>query len=648
MNNGHESGKVTVNGAGTEQVLRASELSYRRLFEAAQDGILILDVDTGRINDVNPFLVKLLGFPHGEMVGKTVGEISPFKDIWSNQVMLERLQKDGYVRYHDLPLETRDGRKIAVEFVSNVYQAGDKKVIQCNIRDITAHKKVENAVTRLAAIIESSDDAIIGKDLNGTIQSWNTGAEKLFGYSAAEMMGGSIMRLIPADRQDEVNQILEKIRHGESVRNLETVWQAKDGRRIDVSVTVSPIKDSTGKIVGASKVARDITERRKLQAQFVEAQKMEVVGQLAGGVAHDFNNILSIIVGYNSLIEADLEPDSPLLTFTEQIQLSADRATGLTRQLLVFSRKQKVQPVVLDLNDTVKDLEKMLRRLVDENIEIKFVPGKQAGRIKADPGYIWQVLMNLVINARDAMPNGGQLTIATKNVMLDGDYARTHTGVIPGNYVMMSIGDTGTGMTDEVKARLFEAFFTTKPAGKGTGLGLATCQTIVQQSGGSIDVDSRVGRGTTFKIYFPQVDEPLETDAKSIKAGPMPRGTETLLLVEDEPDVRHLAQRLLEAQGYAVLRATNGQDALRVAREHKGSPICLVVTDVIMPLMGGKVMAEWLKATYPDLKILFTSGYTDEAMAQHGLIKGEIDFLAKPFTAAALARKVRDMLDKSD
>ena len=271
-----------------EQALRASELSYRRLFEAAQDGILILDVDTGRINDVNPFLVKLLGFPHGEMVGKTVGELSPFKDIGRTRSCLERLQEDGYVRYHDLPLETRDGRKIAVEFVSNVYQAGDKKVIQCNIRDITAHKKVENAAIRLAAIIESSGDAIIGKDLDGTIQSWNTGAEKLFGYSAGEMTGTSMIRLIPADRQDEENQILEKIRHGESVRNFETVWQARDGRWIDVSVTVSPIKDSTGKIVGASKVARDITERKKTEEALHESEeKYRCLFNSSKGCLHD-------------------------------------------------------------------------------------------------------------------------------------------------------------------------------------------------------------------------------------------------------------------------------------------------------------------------------------------------------------------------
>jgi CheY-like chemotaxis protein len=293
----------------------------------------------------------------------------------------------------------------------------------------------------------------------------------------------------------------------------------------------------------------------------------------------------------------------------------------------------------------VKELDKMLRRLIDENIEMTIVPGKQIGRVKADSGYVGQVLMNLVVNARDAMPNGGQIIIATENVTLDENYARAHNGAIPGDYVMFSVSDTGSGMTDEVKARMFEAFFTTKPKGKGTGLGLATCQTIVQQSGGHIDVSSEFGKGTTFKIYFPRVDQPLDAPVRPLRAGPLPRGTETLLLVEDEPAVRHLACDVLEGQGYHVLRANNGQDALHTVRDHKGSPIQLVITDVIMPLMGGKVMAEWLKTSNPDLKILFTSGYTDEAITNNGALQAGVEFLPKPYTPATLARKAREMLD---
>jgi two-component system, cell cycle sensor histidine kinase and response regulator CckA len=398
----------------------------------------------------------------------------------------------------------------------------------------------------------------------------------------------------------------------------------------------------------AMQEVEDRCEHKKLEAQFIEAQKMEVVGHLASGVAHDFNNIIAVILGYSDLLTSDLDPDSPLQKYTEEIRHASERAAGLTRQLLVFGRKQTVQSVVLDLNDVVNDLDKMLRRLIDENIEMTIVPGKETGRVKADAGYVGQVLMNLVVNARDAMSNGGKLTIATTNVTLDENDARTHMGVIPGDYVMLSISDTGTGMTEEVKARLFEAFFTTKPLGKGTGLGLATCQTIVQQSGGHIEVQSELGKGSTFKIYFPRVEQPIVISTKPVETSPLPRGTETLLLVEDEPSVRHLACSILESQGYKVLRANNGQDALHVAREHKGSPICLVVTDVIMPQMGGKVMAEWLKTTYPDLRILFTSGYTDDAIAKHGVLETGVEFLSKPYTPATLARKVRKMLDEKN
>jgi two-component system cell cycle sensor histidine kinase/response regulator CckA len=289
----------------------------------------------------------------------------------------------------------------------------------------------------------------------------------------------------------------------------------------------------------------------------------------------------------------------------------------------------------------------MLRRLIGANIEMTISLEKKIGRIKIDSGYVGHVLMNLVVNARDAMPYGGKLTIATDNVTIDEGDAQMHAGAVPGDYVMLSVSDTGTGMTDEVKALLFEAFFTTKPSGKGTGLGLATCQTIVQQSGGYIAVYSEVGKGTTFKIYFPRVLQPLDVATRPVQTGPLPRGTETLLVVEDEPSVRHLARSVLDNLGYEVLSASNGQDALHVAREHKGSPIRLVVTDVIMPLMGGKVMAEWLKATYPDLKILFTSGYTDDAITHHGVLEEGVEFLPKPYTLATLARKVRQLLDEN-
>jgi len=645
VNNNHQNENAAGHEARMEQALRDSELSYRRLFEAAKDGILILDAETGCINDVNPFLFKLLGFSREEMVGKTVGELSPFKDIESNKVMLARLQADGYVRYEDLPLETKDGRKIAVEFVSNVYQAGYHNVIQCNIRDITERKAAEKERSRLAAIIEYSEDAVVSITTNGIIIGWNRGAERLYGYAAEEMMGRSISILYPADQYQEYQRVMKAVGNSKRVPPFDTLRLRKDGVLISVSVGLTPIETIGSEIVVASIHSHDIARIKKLEAQFIEAQKMEVISLLAVGVAHDFNNILAVIMGYSDLLASILEPESPLRKYPEEIRQASERAAGLTRQLMIFSRKQVVQPIVLDPNAVVKDLDKMLRQLIGENIEMTIVPGDAVGRIKADAGYIGQVLMNLVVNARSAMPNGGKLSIATSNVTLDESDTHAHPGVHPGDYVMFTVSDNGTGMSEEVKARLFEAFFTTKPKGKGTGLGLATCQTIVQQSCGYIEAHSEVGKGTTFQIYLPRVEQSLDPAAKPDQTGPSPRGTETLLVVEDDPSLRNLTRGVLEAQGYKVLSASNGQEGLRVARENTGAPIRLVVTDVIMPLMGGKVMAEWLRTHYPGLKILFTSGYMDDAIARFGVVETGVQFLSKPYSLPTLAGKVRDLLD---
>lgn len=385
-------------------------------------------------------------------------------------------------------------------------------------------------------------------------------------------------------------------------------------------------------------------ERRRLEAHFIEAQKMEVVGQLAAGVAHDFNNILGVIIGYNEIIESEVPIDSPLLASTREIRHASDRATVLVRQLLVFSRKQTVQPVVLDLNTVLTDIDSMLRRLIGEDIHLVIAPAMLLGRVNADPGYLGQILMNMAVNARDAMPHGGTLTVSTANAVLDEAQARRH-GAAPGAYVRVSVIDTGGGMSDEVQAHLFEAFFTTKAKGEGTGLGLATCLTIVQQSGGHIRVQSEVGRGTRFDVYFPRVEAPLDVIEAPVKLGAK-RGTETLLVVEDDAAVRQLARRALEALGYDVLSAANGLDGLQVARAHRGPPIRLVITDVIMPIMGGQVMAEWCKATYPGIDVLFVSGYTDDALSHHGVLGPDVHFLAKPYTPASLANRVRELLDR--
>jgi len=550
-----------------------------------------------------------------------------------------------------------------------------------------AESRIKKTSVLQNAIFNSARFSSIATDAKGVIQIFNVGAARMLGYDAAEVVN----QITPADISDPQEVIARAkalsreldcaIAPGfealvfKASRGIEDIYELtyirKDGSRFPAIVSVTALRDERDGIIGYLLIGTDnsvrkqaeavllkakalqgalleveaLAERRRLEAQLIEAQKMEVIGKLAGGVAHDFNNILGVIMGYSEMLASGLAPNSLLRKYTEEIRHASVRAAGLTRQLLVFSRKQTVQPVVLDLNEVVKDLNKMLRRLIDENIEMTVVPGKHIGRVKADPGYIGQVLMNLVVNARDAMPNGGKLTIATNNVVLDENYTRTHPNAVPGEYVMLSVSDTGTGMTDEVKAHMFEAFFTTKPLGKGTGLGLATCQTIAQQSGGHIGVYSELGKGTSFKIYFPQVELALDVAARPIQTGPLPRGTETLLIVEDEPSVRHLARQILQTQGYEVLSASNGQDALQVAREHIGPPIRLVVTDVIMPLMSGKVMADRLKTTDPELKVLFTSGYTDDAIAQHGMLEPGVAFLPKPYTPANLTRKVRAMLD---
>jgi signal transduction histidine kinase/ActR/RegA family two-component response regulator len=423
---------------------------------------------------------------------------------------------------------------------------------------------------------------------------------------------------------------------------------AKDGILILEVKTgrITPIEAIGSEIIGATKNSHDISRIKKLEAQFIEAQKMGVIGHLASGIAHDFNNVLAVIMGYSDLITAKLDGKSPLREYAQEIKRASERAAGLTRQLLVFGRKQTVQPVVLDLNGVIKEMEQMLRQLIGENIEMTMVPGAELWHVKADPGYVGQLLMNIVVNARDAMPNGGTLTIETNNVTLDESQTSKHSGPNIGNHVMLSIKDTGTGMTDDVKAHLFEAFFTTKPHGKGTGLGLATCRTIIEQCAGHIEVFSEIGKGTTFKVYFPSVGQQLDIPVSPIDPGPLPCGTETLLVVEDEQSVRHLARDVLETQGYEVLSASNGQEGLQVAYKHKGRPISLVLSDVIMPVLGGKPMAEWLKATYPSLKILFTSGYTDDALANHGVLGNDVEFLGKPYAPAALVRKVREILDR--
>jgi PAS domain S-box-containing protein len=512
--------------------------------------------------------------------------------------------------------------------------------------DVTEQKASERAHSRTSAFIEFAGDVVVSVSANGTVVSWSAGATEVYGYTGEEILGNSFSGLFPPGQFRKYHPVMDRVMAGESVQGHETVRRRKDGGLVSLIVGVVPVDACAEGTLGASKAGHNVSTIKRLEAQFIEAQKMEAIGQLASGVAHDFNNMLAVIMGYSDFILEALGPDHALHSDAKEVRNAAERAAGLTRQLLLFSRKQTVQAAVLDLRLVIDELEGMLRQLIDGHITLVVECDEQSGSVNADSGYIGQVLLNLAVNARDAMPDGGTLTIATRNVTLDAAYARLHSGVVPGRYVMLSVADTGMGMTDEVKGHLFEAFFTTKTEGKGTGLGLASCQTIIALSGGHITVESTLGLGSTFRVYLPRVDQPVELLARPERAKvQLPRGTETVLVVEDEPSVRNLAVAILHAQGYQVLSAANGQEGLRVAREHEADSIRLVVTDVIMPLMGGKVMAEWLRATYPHLKVLFTSGYTDEAIEHHGVLDPGVAFLPKPYTPASLARQVREMLD---
>jgi PAS domain S-box-containing protein len=430
---------------------------------------------------------------------------------------------------------------------------------------------------------------------------------------------------------------------GESL-TYELHWQ----KRIFES-HVRPLRGPDGEIIGVIGVALDITDRKQLADQLRQSQKLQAVGELAGGVAHDFNNLLMVVKGHAEMLldrlpGASAERQSPARQNVEQIQQAAERAAGLTRQLLAFSRMQVLQPRVLDLNEVVAGMIQMVSRVIGANIELAFLPGANLGRVKADPSQIEQVALNLVVNARDAMPDGGRLTIETSNVHLDRDYATEHAVVDPGHYVMLTVSDSGCGMDAATQARIFEPFFTTKSQGRGTGLGLATVYGVVKQSGGYVWVYSEAGHGTTFKVYLPMVQAPVEKAAPEKPASGHEPGTETILFVEDEQSVRELVSEYLAARGYQVLDAADGMQALEIAAAHAGK-IQLLITDVVMPRLSGRELAARLAATRPDLKVLYISGYTDDSVFRHGVLEGGMAFLQKPFNLKALGTKIREILE---
>jgi signal transduction histidine kinase/DNA-binding response OmpR family regulator len=519
----------------------------------------------------------------------------------------------------------------------------------------TAREK-ERATTTLAqlrALLEGVDAGILllGKD-DETVLWANRRFAEFFGIrSAQSLMNGATTRnlrnicrrcLEDGDRVFERTQQITADRRYAGTEDLELVYP----ERRCIQRFTTPIYDERGEYLGRLWVYYDVTQRRKLEEQLVQAQKMESIGRLAGGIAHDFNNLLTPIMGYANLGSMYLNQEHPAQAYLEEVKRAADRASGLTNQLLAFARGQVIEPRVVDLNRLVLDTDELLRRLIGEDVELVALPSPDLALVKVDPGQVEQVLLNLVINARDAMPQGGKLTVATSNVSLEAQNLQRQPDTAPGSYVMLSVADTGIGMSETVKAHLFEPFFTTKEQGKGTGLGLATCYGIIKQSGGSIEVESEVGQGSTFRIYLPPTDETLQPLPPPAEEQRLPSGTETVLLAEDEPAVRGMMATILQNQGYTVLEAANGDEALKVARDSARRQIDLLLTDVVMPQMGGVELARRFADRYPGTRVIFTSGYSDQPLVAKNQHDGPVAFIQKPFMPAALASKVREVLDQ--
>ncbi len=744
--------------------------------ETASDAIIVTDEQSTMLF-VNRASERIFGYRKAELVGQPLTMLMPdyLREVHKQAIhrYVETGKKNLSWQQVELPGLHKSGKEIYLEISLGEFVADGKRIFTGTCRDITERKRTEDEWFRLAAIVESSEDAIVGESLNGIITSWNKGAEHIYAYAAGEIIGRSVSVLNPPERSDEIPQIMYKLSRGHRIEPFETVHLTKDGRHIDVSLTVSLVRDGTGKSIGFSTVCRDITERKQaeeklraqekalrssegryrslyegvvhgiyrvgLDGQFLEVnpalvamlgynsaadvlklnaatdvqvyradsppllqkwlqekriedevtwrrgdgtvitvrlngrtltdeqgvvqsfefiaedvterryleqelhqvQKIEAVGQLAGGIAHEFNNYLGVILGYSEFLVEEAGTNESLRRAVAEIKAATQRAASLTRQLLAFSRKQVLEPAILDLNQVIWEAHNLLRRLVPANIEIIPVLDPALGRVKADPGQIQQILINLAVNARDAMPHGGKVTIETANAELDESYCSQHPGVEPGAHVLLAVRDTGCGMDAETLSHIFEPFFTTKEQGKGTGLGLSTIYGIGKQSGGHIDVESFLGKGTVFRIYLPRAQAQVEQAEPTVTQPEESGGSATILVVEDETALRRLICISLERRGYKVLAAKDGAEAIEICQQSP-SQIQLVLSDIMMPHVNGLQLRERAATLCPDAKFLFMSGYSEEIV--ENLWAQGCAFLEKPFLPDELVGKVREVL----
>lgn len=630
------------------QLIEREEL-FRLISENAADMIAVVGVDGTRIYNSLSY-EKVLGYSPQELQ-----DSSAFEQIHPDD--RERVRKAGVEALAtgigqtlEYRVRHKDQSWRVLESTASVIRNSNgppEKLVIVN-RDVTKRKHAEEALRQsessFGALFQGAPYGIYRARVAGELLEVNPALQKMLGYeSERELLQANLANDIyrdPAEYQ-RLNELLLGV---EDFKDVENDWKRKDGTPLKVRCSGRPVRNESGAVEYLDVFAEDISERRVLERQLQMAQKMEAIGRLSGGIAHDFNNLLGVVIGYSQVLKKSLGPDNPLCEHALEIEKAGQRATTLTRQLLAFSRQQVLEPAILNLNALVSDIEKMLRRLIGEDIELTTALDPSLGQVKADHGQIEQVIMNLAVNARDAMVQGGKLTIKTANITLNETYVRHHPGSRIGRYVMLAVSDTGTGMDAETQAHIFEPFFTTKERGKGTGLGLATVYGVVKQSGGYIWVDSKLGQGTSFEVYLLRVDEPVTTNQPIIAPLETSRGSEIILVAEDAEPLLKLARMFLQSNGYQVMTATNGAEAIEVAQNFNG-PIDLLLTDVVMPGMNGRTLANKLAVMQPGIKVLYMSGYTDSAIADHGVLEAGTYLLRKPFTEDALTQKVREVLD---
>jgi PAS domain S-box-containing protein len=602
-------------------------------------------------------MLALTGFSTHDIVGRCVFEMLLPPSEWKKLRGRSQTSLKGTQQRYQTRLLRKDGSSFWAEVNSIPFRDADGSIAGTLgvVTDITGRKQDEERMKFQADVLSQVKEAIVAVGLDGMVTYWNHGAEELYGFKFYQALGRPLRELtgydcLEAASKEEVAAVLSKAQVWHEVK----AHRKKDGEELFVELSLSQLKDADGRASGFLALIRDISERqraaevlRQKEEQLRQSQKMEAVGKLAGGVAHDFNNLLTAISGYSELLLTRLDPNDPLRTDAEEIRRAGTRAAELTRQLLAFSRKQVLKSQVFDLNAAVLGIDKMLRRLIGAHIELVTVLDPALTPIKADRGQIEQVILNLAVNARDAMPNGGKLVLETRNVPAEFLGSRNNNSNEAAGHVMLAVSDTGSGMDAETQARIFEPFYTTKQQGEGTGLGLSTVYGIIQQSGGCIQVESELHRGSTFRIFLPQEAVTREAALASHGEPQQAVGTETILLVEDEEVVRNLVLQVLKRAGYRVLEAQHGTEALRLAMQHEG-PIHLLLTDVIMPLMGGRDLAQRLTGLRRETKVLLMSGYTDDAALRHGCLDDGTAFIQKPFTPDSLAQKVRSVLDVED